>query len=243
MYTFGPIAAAVALAYAVVTSITALLTPAAGPAAAALAVVGLTVAVRLVLLPLSWARVKGEKARARLAPRLDALRREHGADPQRLAAEQQKLYLSEGTSPLAGCLPMLAQTPVFVAVYGVFISTTVAGEPNTLLAHTLAGVPLGSSLGDVLGAGAGPEALVFVLLMAVLAGVAALSRRVLTLPAMARARAAGGPEVPGSRVIGYLPFLTVAVAAFVPLAAGLYLAASTAWTLAENTALRSLVPG
>lgn len=243
MYTFGPIAAAVALAYAVVTSITTFLTPVAGPAAAALAIVGLTVTVRLVLLPLSWAQVRGDKTRSRLAPQLQKLQQKHGSDRQRLATEQQKLYAREGTSPFAGCLPMLAQAPVFMAVYGVFLSTTVAGEPNVLLAHTLAGVPLGSSLGDVLGAGVGPEALVFALVMASLGGIAAVSRRVLTLPAMAQARSAGGPEAPGARLIGYLPFMTVAIAGFVPLAAGLYLAASAAWTLAERTALRSLVPG
>ncbi|QBI52103.1 YidC/Oxa1 family membrane protein insertase [Streptomonospora litoralis] len=242
MYTFPPIAAAVGAAYTVVTALAAVLAPVAGPAAAALAVVVLTAAVRLALLPLSIAQVRGEKVRTRLAPRMRELQRRHRADPQRLLTEQRRLYAEAGSSPMAGCLPALAQLPVFMVLYGVFTSPVVGGSGNELLRHTLGGVPLGSGLGDVL-AGGGAGTAVFAVLLVVVAATAWASRRWLTLPALEGAAEAGTPAVPGARLMSFLPYGTVAAAAFLPLAAGLYLATTTAWTVAERLALRQLITG
>ncbi|WP_017596230.1 YidC/Oxa1 family membrane protein insertase [Nocardiopsis potens] len=246
MYSFGPIAAAIALASTVVTALTGALTPIFGGAAAAAAVVALTVLVRLALLPLSRAAVRGEKQRARLAPRIRELHAKHGKNPRRLAEEQQRLFQREGTSPLAGCLPMLAQTPVFIVLYGLFAGFGAGGAESGLLGHELGGAPLGSTLSDALSTG--PVAVaVFAVLMLVAAGAAWATRRFLTLPAMrenaAAAEAAGGaaPALPGAGLIGYLPFMTVAAVAFVPLAAGLYLAVSGTWTVAERLVLRRVV--
>ncbi|MDA2805574.1 YidC/Oxa1 family membrane protein insertase [Nocardiopsis suaedae] len=247
MYTFGPIAAAIAAASTAVSAITALLAPLFGGAAAAAAVIALTVLVRLALLPLSRAQVRAEKQRARLAPRIRELQREHGKNPQRLVEEQQRVYAEEGTSPLAGCLPMLAQTPVFLVLYGLFISPEVSGGPNGLLEHALGPVPLGSTLADAVASGPGAVA-VFAVLIAVVAAAAWATRRWLTLPAMrqngqgADGEGRGGaPALPGRELMTYLPFMTVAAAAVVPLAAGLYLATSTAWTVGERLLLRRLV--
>lgn len=238
MYTFGPIEAAIGLLSAVITALTDLLTPLAGGAAAALAVICLTALIRLLIAPLSVAQVRAEKTRARLAPRVAELTRKHRGNPERLFAEQRRVYADAGSSPLAGCLPTLAQLPVFVVLYGLFVSATVAGAPNALLAHSLGGVALGTTLGEALAAGA--PVLVFLVLMAALTVLAWAMRRWLTLPAM---NAAAGPRPPGAAALSYLSFTTVVIAAFVPLAAGLYLAATTAWTVGERLLLRRLVSG
>ncbi|MBV2365149.1 YidC/Oxa1 family membrane protein insertase [Streptomonospora nanhaiensis] len=241
MYAFPPIAAAVELTHTAVAGLAVLLAPVAGAAAAAAAVVCLTALVRIALLPLSVAQVRAEQTRARLAPRLRELQREHADDPQRLLTAQRELYAAEGSSPLAGCLPTLAQLPVFAVLYGVFIG---AGGGGDLLGATLGGAPLGSGLGDALASGEPARMLVFAVLLAVLAATAWASRRFLTLPAMARAAEDGDPDAPATRVMAamsYLSYTTVVFAAFVPLAAGLYLAATTAWTVAERLVLRRLV--
>ncbi|GAA1995860.1 YidC/Oxa1 family membrane protein insertase [Nocardiopsis rhodophaea] len=243
MYTFGPIAAAIAAVSTVLTTLTAAATPIAGAAGAAVAVVCLTVLVRMAVLPLSVAQVRGEKARARLAPQLMALRKKHAKNPERMLAEQRRVYAEEGTSPLAGILPMFVQMPVFIVLNGVFTSATVAGAPNDLLLHTLSGIPLGARLGDVIAGGLTPQVLVYAALLAVIAAVAWASRRWLTLPALKAGAESGAPQLPGTRIMSYLPFGTVAIAAVVPLAAGLYLATTTAWTVAERLALRHLITG
>ncbi|WP_017600535.1 YidC/Oxa1 family membrane protein insertase [Nocardiopsis lucentensis] len=235
MYGFGPIAAAVSLLSAVLAALTSFLTPLAGGFAAGAAVVVLTMLVRLLLVPLGVAQVRAEKARARIAPRLAELTARHKNDPTRLVEEQRKVFAEAGTSPLAGCLPGLAQAPVLIAVYGLFTGAAVADEP--LLEHTFAGVELGSTLGA--SADGFLVAPVFAVLLVLLAALAWASRRYLVLPSMA-ATPSGRPPV--AAALSWIGFLPVVIAAFVPLAAGLYLVTTTAWTLGERLLLRRLLP-
>jgi YidC/Oxa1 family membrane protein insertase len=166
------------------------------------------------------------------------------------------LYQSEGTSMFAGCLPALAQWPVLSVLYLLFRSPRIAGAPNTLLSHGLFGAPLGSRWLS----GAGPlsaQGAVFAglfLLLAVIGWLSArLARRIgapieaaqggaaASLPAAQRGAAASPSAALGGAATSLpaalarvLPYFTVVVAAFVPLAAGVYLLTTTAWTLAER---------
>lgn len=189
----------VSAAYPIVFSI-------AGVGGAALAIVVATLALRALLLPFSLWTVRGERARAALAPRVQALQRTYAKDPGRLGQELTALYREAGVSPFAGILPALLQAPFFLVVYRVFASPTIGGHANALLHNAFLGVPLSSHLL------AGPA--VFVPLLAVLAVLAWLTVR--------RTGARGLAAV--------LPFGTVAFAAFVPLAIALYLLTTTAWT-------------
>jgi YidC/Oxa1 family membrane protein insertase len=228
MYSFPPIAATIEALYTVVTSLTSLLTPALGATSAAIAIVLLTFMVRVFLLPLGYAQARSEHSRARLAPRLRELQRRYRHDPERLRREMNALYAELGGSPLAGCLPTLAQAPIFSVLYGLFLVREVGGHANALLAHVLAGVPLGAHLTST----GGPGLLVFAGLFSLLAVVAWFARRLNT---------PFDSDTPGATVVRFLPFATILVAAFVPLAAGLYLLASTAWTAAERAVFRRLI--
>ena len=230
MYTFGPIAALIDVLSAILAVLTDLLTPFSGAFAAGLAVIALTVAVRVLLLPLGVAQVRAEKQRARLAPRLAEITQRHGKNPERLIAEQRKIYSDAGTGPMAGCLPGLAQVPIMIALYGLFIGVVPGTE--ALLRHTFAGVELGATLAG------GSFAPVFAVMLIVLAAVAWASRRYVMLPTMQ----AGPSQPPMLGALSYMQFFTVLVAVFVPLAAGLYLCASTAWALGEKLVLRRLIP-
>jgi YidC/Oxa1 family membrane protein insertase len=218
-------------AYHLVSPFVSFLTPLLGGLAAAAAIVGFTVVVRLLLLPLSYRAMRGMAAQARMAPLAQGLRKRYAGQPDRLQRELTALYRAEGTSMFAGCLPLLAQWPAFSVLSLLFRSQRVGGAPNTLLTHRLFGAPLASYwLG-----GAGPfsaQGAVFAGLFVLLAAVGWLSARM--------ARRASGQAGPGgaqAALARVLPFATVAIAAFVPLAAGLYLATSTAWTLAERAVL------
>ncbi|MET8545157.1 YidC/Oxa1 family membrane protein insertase, partial [Kitasatospora sp. NPDC004799] len=113
----------------------------------ALAIVLFTVAVRLALHPLARAAARGEKARARLAPKVAALREKHGKRPEKLREALAEMYRKEQVSPVAGCLPLLVQIPFFSVMYRLFTT------PNDLLDHTLFGVPLGLHVTGAHGAG------------------------------------------------------------------------------------------
>ncbi|MEV7613456.1 membrane protein insertase YidC [Streptomyces sp. NPDC089799] len=230
------------------------LDPVFAASATAAAIVMFTVLVRVALHPLTRAAFRGERARAALAPRLAELKRRHPGpkNADRLQKAVLDLHAEAGTSPLAGCLPMLVQLPVFFVMYRVFSSGSVGGKVNGLLAEGLLGAPLGGTWGDALGDGGpfGAQGLVFLGLFAAIAAVA-----VWTVLRARRAMAAGkGPVLPAAgtdadepgaavmrqmvKVMPLMAFGTLVTAAVVPLAAGLYLLTTTAWTAGERAWLQ-----
>ena len=217
-------------AYHLVSGFTSFLTPALGGVAAVAAIVLFTVAVRLILMPLSLRGLRGQAAAARLAPQLQALRKRYAKQPERLQRETAALYKREGTSMFAGLTPLLLQWPLLSVIYLLFRSTQIGGKPNALLSRDLFGVPLGSHWL----AAAGPvslHGLVFLGVFALLAGLCWLSVRLGQL--MSAQQTSADAAVPGA-LIRVLPYLTVVIAAFVPLAAAIYLLVSTGWALAER---------
>ncbi|QPP08670.1 membrane protein insertase YidC [Streptomyces bathyalis] len=214
----------------------------------AAAIVVFTMCVRLALHPLARAAVRGERVRAALAPRMAELNRKHRSDPDRLRRELERMRAQEGASPVAGCLPMFLQLPVFFAMYHLFTTD------EALLGHTLLGAPLGGRWFGALEAGGvlGGPGLVYVGLFLLVGAVATWTfvrtRRLMAdAPALAPAAApgpsAGVPAAPGGAAMGrmlpLLSFGTLVTVAVVPLAAALYVVTSTTWTAVERAALRA----
>ena len=81
------------------------------------AIVLLTVAIKAIFFPLSAASYKSMAKMKAIAPRMTALRERCGDDKQKLNMEMMNLYKTEKINPLGGCLPILVQIPVFIALY------------------------------------------------------------------------------------------------------------------------------
>ncbi len=238
-YSFAPVATVLDLAYSLVAALAAALAPLAGGHSAALAVVVVTVAVRILLIPVGRSQVSAEFTRRRLAPKLRDLRRRHGKNPELLQRKTMELYAEEKASPLAGCLPTLLQAPVLSVLYGLFVLAGIDGHPNGLLTERLLSVPLGTSLTTLLGSGAAwPGVLVHLVLLAGIAVVAVLSRVQALRNAEPPAEDAPESMLRLTRALSWAPLATVVFAAVVPLAATLYLAVTTTWTLVERAVLR-----
>src|SRR5215472_18483622 len=222
-------------AYYLVSGLTGILMPVLGGLAAVAAIVAFTMAVRLLLMPLSLRALRGQAVQARVAPHLAALRQRYGKQPERLQREMAALYKREGTSVFAGFAPLLLQWPFLSVMYLLFRSPTVGGTANTLLTRDLLGVPLGAHWLS----GAGPasaQGAVFLGVFALLAGLCWLSARfgrLMTARATGAQPAPAGAGSPGL-LVRMLPYLIVVIAAFAPLAAGIYLLTSLAWSLAER---------
>lgn len=82
-----------------------------------LAIVVLTVLVRIALWPVSKSQMKSMKAMQDLQPKMKALQERYKSDPQKLQMEMLKLYKENKFNPLGGCLPMLIQLPLFIGLY------------------------------------------------------------------------------------------------------------------------------
>lgn len=91
------------------------------PGALGFAIILLTVLIRLALWPLTAAQLKSTQKMAALKPHLDRIKSEHGHDKVRHQEEVSKLYKEHNVNPLAGCLPLLAQIPVFIGLYQVLL--------------------------------------------------------------------------------------------------------------------------
>ncbi len=95
------------------------------------AIILMTVAIRIVLYPLMHAQLKSARKMQKLKPHLDALSIKHKNDKQALSQAQMALYKEHGVNPAAGCLPLLVQMPVLIALYSVF--NQVLGNGNLAL--------------------------------------------------------------------------------------------------------------
>jgi YidC/Oxa1 family membrane protein insertase len=184
--------AVVGVAHSALEALAAVSTP-------ALAIIVFTVAVRLLISPLTYLQVRGERRRAALAPQLKELREKHRDDPLALAAETMAVQRAAGAGPFVSLLPALAQAPFFLVMYRVVMT----------------GFPLGGGLA------------LTVLLVALALGLAWWSSRRM------RRVAADTP-----RWLTYLPYLSVPMVAILPLAGGLYLVTSSAWTALEHAVWR-----
>ena len=81
----------------------------------------LTVLIKAVFYPLSAASYKSMAKMRKLAPRLQHLKERYGDDRQKLHEAMMKIYQEEKINPLGGCLPILIQIPVFIALYWVLL--------------------------------------------------------------------------------------------------------------------------
>jgi YidC/Oxa1 family membrane protein insertase len=205
----------------VLTKLVSALAPIDGGVAVLAGVVILTALVRLALHPLARRQAKAMQAQLAKAPRLAEARKKAGDDPALMQAE-----LLDATKGMGGVfLPMLLQMPVFLALYPVFSRSTVDGRHNALLDAALFGVPLHAH-----GLAAG---LPLLLVVAALLAIATVNVR--------RARKIARQQeqaTPTPALVGYLPYLTVLPALFMPLSAGMYLLTSTAWSAVEAPLLR-----
>ncbi|MFI8264761.1 YidC/Oxa1 family membrane protein insertase [Streptomyces sp. NPDC085665] len=161
----------------------------------------------------------------------------------RLALHPLNRAAFRGATPVAGLLPVLLQLPVFFLMYRAFSS------PGELLDHRLLAAPLGARWSDALGAGGflGAQGLVFLGLFAAIAVVAAWSavrgrRAAAEAPVPVPAAHVSAEQQEALRKLGgvlpLLSFGTLITAAVVPLAAGLYLVTTTAWSVAERAWLQ-----
>ncbi|MBI2404931.1 YidC/Oxa1 family membrane protein insertase [Candidatus Gottesmanbacteria bacterium] len=97
------------------------------------AIILLTLAIRFLLYPIMNAQLKSAKKMAALKPHLDALSAKHKDDKTKLQQAHMALYKEHGVNPAAGCLPMLLQLPVLIALYNVFYQVLSNGNLEKIM--------------------------------------------------------------------------------------------------------------
>ena len=84
-----------------------------------LSIVGLVILIRIILIPLFVKQIKSQRALTALQPHMKEIQKKYKDDRQKQSEEMMKLYKEHKTNPLASCFPILAQAPIFFALFTV----------------------------------------------------------------------------------------------------------------------------
>ncbi|MCX3063743.1 membrane protein insertase YidC [Streptomyces beihaiensis] len=121
-----------------------------------LSIVSLVILIRICLVPLFVKQIKATRAMQTLQPEMKKIQERYKNDKQRQSEEMMKLYKESGTNPLSSCLPILAQSPFFFALYhvlnGIATGSTIGVIDDNLLASArkahIFGAPLAAKFTD-----------------------------------------------------------------------------------------------
>lgn len=82
-----------------------------------MAIIALTVTVRAILIPLTYKQLKGMRALQALQPQIKEIQAKYKNDKQRMQQEMMRFYKKNKVNPLASCIPLIAQLPVFITLF------------------------------------------------------------------------------------------------------------------------------
>ena len=191
------------------------------------AIIALTFTIRLAILPLSLKQIRSMRAMQVLQPQLKEIQTKFKDDRQRQQQEMMRFYKENEINPLASCLPLVLQLPVFFALYAMlrgdsFKQDVIAsGDPSFFVINSIIEKPQGTIL--------------TVVLIALFVGTqlaAGLSMQV-------RGQGLEGPQ----RFIVYgLPFAFAPFVASFPAGLSIYWIATNVWTFAQQNVVLSMMP-
>jgi YidC/Oxa1 family membrane protein insertase len=222
-------------------------------AAWALSIVLLTMAMRLLLFPLFVKQIKSQRAMSALQPKMKELQAKYKNDKERLNQEMMALWRENGTNPLAGCLPVIVQIPVFFALFRVLNSLhpnkagVYTAHFNGILTEHLTrqaslakvfGVPIGASFTssthtlNFLHASATSVKTLSVILIVLMAASTFITQRQL----MARNAASGMAQMPQQQktLLYVLPLIFAGFGFKFPLGVLLYWLTTNFWSMAQQ---------
>ncbi|MBA3528837.1 MAG: membrane protein insertase YidC [Propionibacteriaceae bacterium] len=101
----------------------------------ALSIVSLTIVIRVLLIPLFVKQIKSSRSMQLLQPKVRELQKKYGHDREKLGQETMKLYKENNANPLASCLPLLLQSPIFIALFRVLDGASRLGADGQPIAR------------------------------------------------------------------------------------------------------------
>jgi YidC/Oxa1 family membrane protein insertase len=178
----------------------------------ALAIVALTLIVRTLLIPLAIKQIRSMREQQKLQPEVQKLRQKFRNDRQRMSQEMMALYQREGVNPMAMCFPMIAQMPIFIAMF--WTIRPLAEDPD-LVMPLLGLADLGDQAGQTVGGW---------LLLAIMGGVQFLTTRQLN----------PGQTEQQRRMQMMFPLVFVGISFFFPVALVLYWTTQTIFQFVQQ---------
>ena len=192
-----------------------------------LAIIGLTFAVRLLVLPLSIRGIKSMRHMQLVAPELKEIQEKYKDDRERQQREMLALYKEHGVNPLASCFPFLLQIPFFIAVYQLLRGDTFQNDvissgatQSFLFVDSVIEKPTGAE-----------QWILIVLFIATTA--------LTFLYTTATTQTTSGPQ---KYIFLALPVLFAPLIASQPAGLGIYWIATNVWSLGQQVVVQKLIP-
>ena len=238
----GPLYYAVSF---VIKAIHTLLSPIFGASSGvswSLAIVGLVVLIRIILIPLFVKQIKSQRALQALQPKMKELQKKHKDDRQKQSEELMKLYKEHNTNPLASCFPILAQAPIFFALFRVLNGIgktpphaygvlTLADVKNAASAHFF-GAPISATF---LGSNVTTVKIVTIILIILMSATTFLTQRQLMIKGMPASSLENNPMVQQQKILLYVFPLIFAVSGVnFPVGVLIYWLTTNLWTMGQQ---------
>ena len=184
-------------------------------------IVVFTIIIRIIILPLMFYQMKSMRKTQEIQPKLIALQKKYpGKDPesiQKLNEEQQKLYAEAGINPMAGCLPLLVQMPILLALYQAIWRSPILKNGDFLWMH----------LGDK-----DPY-----YIMPILAALFTFLTSKLSI--MSQPKVEGASNIMNNMTLYFMPIMTGFIAINLPSALSLYWVVTNAFSVAQTLLLQN----
>ncbi len=195
------------------------------------AIIILTILVRLILYPLAQSGIKSQKALSEIQPEIKALQKKYKDNKEKQSQELMKLYKEKHINPAGGCLPLLIQLPVLIALFQV-LRKGVTGEGGALLygfvSHPAAINPLFIGLINL-----GTASIV----LAILAGITQFIQGKMLAPASASQGSGDKGDFSSSlnkQMVYTMPIFTLLIALRFPAGLSLYWVVSNVFTIFQQ---------
>lgn len=212
----------------------------------ALTIITLTVLMRILIFPLFLKQMRSSKKMQELAPKVQDLRKRYKNDKQRMNQEVMRVYQEAGANPLGGCLPVIAQFPIFISMFTV-LNAMAHGQPRFGMTQELVdsaraahifGAPLPAtfftSAADIEQYGADPviAKIVLVIFVAISSLTTFLTVRQSVTRSMAQMP--DNPMAQQQKILMYISPLFAVFSLNFPLGLILYWVTTNVWTLGQQ---------
>lgn len=220
----------------------------------ALSIVGLVLVIRTLLIPLFVKQIRSQRGMQMLQPKIKELQKRHKDDRERQSQEMMKLYKETGTNPLSSCLPIVAQAPIFFALFRVLNGVAhgkglgvFAGDPALVASAShakLFGAPISSTFlkaGDYTGSVTNIHIVAAILILLMSASMFFTQRQLMTknMPATALE----GPFAQQQKIMLYIfPLIFLVTGVNFPIGVLVYWFTTNIWSMCQQLVVIARMP-
>jgi YidC/Oxa1 family membrane protein insertase len=204
------------------------------------AIIGLVIVIRIILIPLFVKQIKSQRALTALQPKMKEIQKRYKDDRQKQSEELMKLYRQHKTNPFASCLPILAQSPIFLALFQV-LNGIGANRPHGFLKEQYLasaqqadffGAPLS---GTFLGSQTGGTKLVAIVLIVFMSLTTFTTQRQLMVKGMPKMDTTNNMMLQQQKIMMYLfPIIFAVTGVNFPIGVLIYWSTTNLWTWGQQ---------